>query len=178
MEARKIRVYNADGTLLKLCESVASAALFVGISQPSVRRLIKESRSFQGMWMVYDDPKDAETGMSMVRGRNLQKILDVEGVGYESEFATGADAEKVEQLFTKKHITLERIPYEVKYGRVSTTICRKKDKVQPKVGSVVCEQCWYFYGRCKSERFVLCAYRSYNGPERKLHEPRWPSKSK
>lgn len=169
MKARRVKVFNTDGLLVRICETVNDAAAYVGISTPSVRRSIKEGRVYEGMWFEYEKTEYRE-GLKK-KGNHRREMRLKEGREFEvGDLDSLAEVEAVEASYAKKHITLERVGYELRFGRVAVTLCRKRDVgVRPTIGSVGCERCTYFRGRCKSERIVLCAHRSYNTSERLLH---------
>lgn len=160
-----VKMVDLKGETVREFDSVTDAAYQLGVACYTMSKWIKSKKMLQnGCFLEFRDGNPAEVRdvahkvvtdrLKLKRSNRKTKPRKVEDITLEK-------AEQLEANSVKNNIFLERVHYELKYGRVGTTVCRKKDKgAWAMVGTYGCKCCLYFRGRVKEEGFVLCALKS------------------
>lgn len=148
--------------------SVTEAALTIGIAPASVLLRIKRGTVVSGLRMVYGEDRsmtdeEKKERVKMLNRRNYaRKKKRVKGDVDEKECLT-ADVLELEAVsMMMSGVKVEKVRYEVKFGRVSVTPCMKRDvqdlSGRVRVGSMGCVMCKYFKGRSRETQEVLCVF--------------------
>lgn len=177
MTKRPVSLVNENGEVIKTFLSVSDAAEGLGISRCALISRIKRGSIHNNCRLEYYSewkPKGTENERNLWRARYRRSKLQIKEPKVEvksNDNLTIDEVKNIEAKFKAENVTLERVPYEMKYGCVGITICRKFEfGKRPMIGTLRCACCTYYRGKCKSKNFVLCAHRSYNTSERLLHK--------
>lgn len=164
---REVLMMDGTGKTLWRFGSLTEAAYTIGISPTSVNLRIKRESVVNGVLLVYgeDRPMTEEERIerrNMLARRNYARKCrkkDEEGV---SDSFTCEELERAAVGMIMSGVEVERVQYELKFGRVAVTPCRKRDvpdlSERIKVGSLGCVMCRYFKGRCRESKEVLCVF--------------------
>ena len=149
---RGVKVVDINGNVVMRFASLTDAAYYHGVSVTTMRSGIKRKMLRNGNYMLYDD--DPITNVKTVSNSG-REYLDLDDL-------TRNQFEKEEKRLLVLGIKPETLNYELKFGRVNITPCRKKESNGidcTKIGGLGCITCSYFRGRCREERKVLCVHR-------------------
>lgn len=149
---RGCKAVDVNGNVVMRFASLTDAAYYYGVSIYSLRSGIVRKMMRKGNYVVYDD--DPITNVKTVSNSGRESL--------ELDNLTSTQFEKEGKRLLVLGIKPEILTYELKFGRMNITPCRKKESSgieNTKIGGVGCITCRYFRGRCREERKVLCVQR-------------------
>ena len=170
-----VAMLNERGEEVQRWASVGEAAYHLRLTTMTLGRYVKKGKELpNGCKLIHVEELKSEDQMNEVekmpkkrdisyKFKNKNEPISAKMI---REDMTLEEAERIEVKFAKANITLQRVSYELRYGRVGVTLCRKKEQnAWPMVGTYGCKCCAFFRGRVPTENFVLCAFKSYNSKE-------------
>ena len=165
---RDVLMVDEHGKTVWRFGSLTEAALTIGIAPSSALLRIKRGTEVCGLRMVYGEDRpmteeEKKERRNMLNRRNYARKKQRPKDDVDDKEVLTADGLEMEAVHLLMNgVMVEKVRYEVRFGRVSVTPCMKRD-VQDltgrvKVGSMGCVMCRYFKGRSRETQEVLCVF--------------------
>lgn len=163
---RKIRVTDSSGNHIGNFPSLTKAAESVGMTKAALHYRIMMGLATMGKIFTYMDKEPPQKKEKAPEKKKNDAKANRKVLKEELESINEQNVLEIESTARKIGLSVNRIPFELKWNVLSITPCVYREstpeKPRPMVGSAACVTCHYFKGRSKKNRYVLCSFKLIN----------------